>query len=126
MITFNSKVNFNTIKEKDILTEIKKREAELLQYGMSHTEIKSVLNNSYEIDLCSCEVEKILLSISICELLWYNKIYQKYTKYKDSLHKLFIFDNTIKLNTLVEESYRNKFLSTLTLIVQKYGKEFLD
>lgn len=126
MITFNSEVNFNTIKENDILTEIKNREAELYQYGMSDIEIKSILNNDYEIDLCSCEIEKVLLSISICELLWYNRIYQKYTKYKDSLHKLSIFDNTIKLNTLVEENNRNKFLSTLTLIVQKYGKEFLD
>lgn len=125
VIAYNSKVDFLTIKEKDILKEISKREKELHYYGLSNEEIANI-NNTCNIDLSSYDIEKILLSISICELLWYNRIYREYRKFKGSLRKIFLNDDAARLDTLEEKRHYNTFLSAMTLIVQKYGEELLD
>lgn len=124
MIAYNSKINFLTIKEKDILKEIKKRKRELNCYGLSDAEINNI-NNDYNIDISSYDIEKILLSISICELLWYNEIYKEYRKFKGSLRKVFLNDDAARLDTLEENRHYNTFLSAMTSIVQKYGEELL-
>lgn len=124
MIAYNSKINFLTIKEKDILKEISKREKELQNYGMSYEEIINI-NNDYNIDISSYDIEKILLSISICELLWYNRIHREYRKFKSSLRKVFLNDDAARLDTLEEKRHYNTFLSAMTLIIQKYGEELL-
>ena len=126
MIIYNSEINIKTIKEKDILKEINRTKKELQCYGVSEIEIKNIESNDYNIDLCSYDIEKILKSISICEFLWYNEIYKEYRKFKGSLRKIFLNDNTARLDTLEEKMHYNSFLSAMTLIVQKYGKEFLD
>lgn len=125
MIAYNSKIDFLTIKEKDILKEIKKRKRELNCYGLSDAEINNI-NNDYNIDISSYDIEKILLSISICELLWYNEIYKEYRKFKGSLRKVFLNDDAARLDTLEEKRHYNTFLSAMTLIVQKYGEELLE
>ena len=124
MILYNSKINFLNIKEEDIIKEIRKREKELYDYGMSHEDISNI-NNVHNIDLCSHEIEKVLLSISICELLWYNKVYKEYRKFKGSLRKVFLNNDTIISDAQKEKRCYNTFLSTIALIVQKYGKELL-
>lgn len=125
MIAYNNKINFLTIKEKDILKEINKREKELHYYGMSHEEIANI-NNAYNIDLSSYDIEIILFNIVICELLWYNKIYKEYREFKSSLRKVLLNDNATRLDTLKEKRHCNTFLSAMTLIVQKYSEELLD
>lgn len=123
MITYNSTINFNTIKEKDILSAIKKSKKELKSYGISDTEINNINYSSLS---CGYDVEKMLIDISICELLWYNKLYKEYTKFKHSLQKTFIYDNKSKQDTSEESRHYNTFLDSLTLIIQKYGKEILN
>lgn len=125
MITYNSEIDFQTIKEEDILKEIKKRKRELNCYGLSDAEINNI-NNDCNIDTSSYDIEKILLSISICELLWYNRIHREYRKFKGSLRKIFLNDDAARLDTLEEKRHYNTFLSAMTLIVQKYGEELLD
>ena len=123
MIAYNSKIDFLTIKEQDILKEIKKREKELYDYGMSHEEIANI-DNTYNIDISSYDIEKILFSISICELLWYNRIYKEYRKFKGSLRKVFLNNDTTR-DIQEEKRCYNTFLSAITLMVQKYGEELL-
>ena len=126
MIIYNSIVNIQTVKEKDILKEIKKRKEELQRYGLLEADINNIINDDYNIDLCSCNIENMLLNISICELLWYNKIYDEHRKYKGSLQKIFLHDNTERLDIQEETRHCNTFLSAMASIVQKYGKEILD
>jgi hypothetical protein len=127
MIKYNSEVNLLKIKEKDILQEINKRKKELCNYGMTDKEIEKVIKcNCYDIDLCSYDAKIILLNISICELLWYNKVYNDYHKYKNSLQKTSYLNNDVRLNVVEEKMHKNNFLSTMALIIQKYGNELLD
>lgn len=126
MIAYNSTINTNTIKEKSILSEINRKEKELLEYGLSKEEINNITKGRYDIDLCSYDIEKVLLNISICEFLWYNKLCEEYKKLKGSLKKTFMYDNNNKLNSFEENGHYNTFLSAMTLIVQKYGKEILE
>lgn len=124
MIIYNSEINFNTIKEKDIIKEINRTKKELQSYGMTNIEINNLTCDN--IDLCSYDVEKVLLNISICEFLWYNKLHKEYYEFKDSLPKVFLYNNTARLSELEEARHYNTFLSAMALIVQKYGKEILD
>ena len=128
MIAYNSQVNYSKYKEKHILflsKKIKELKKELQCYGMSYDEINNI-SNSHEIYTSSYDIEKILLGISICELLWYNEIYKGYIKYKSSLQKRLIKDDTHRLDTTQEKRHYNTFLSAITLMVQKHGEELLS
>lgn len=124
MIIYNSEVNLQTVKEKDILKEIKRVKNELQNYGLSNTEINNI-NNNYNLESCSYDAAKMLIDISVCEFLWYNKLYKEFTKFKYSLQKTFIYNSKSKINTLEESRHYNTFLDSLTLAIQKYGKEIL-
>lgn len=122
MITYNSKVDLQSIKEKEILLAISKSEKELLRY-ISKEDIKNISNN--DVDLCTFDIEKMLFNISICEFLWYNSIYKKYKEYRSSLHKTYTYTN-ISTNKVEQEQHYNTFLSAMASAIKKYGKELLE
>lgn len=120
MIKYNSKINFNKIKENDILSVISRLKNEIRSCNISAADISDIINNNYSIDMCSYDIEKILLNVSICELIWYNNIYKQYKQYKNSLRKMYLYNSTIESNKAKEEECLNRFYSALTLIVMKY------
>ena len=121
MIKYNTEVNLQKIKEKDIILEINKRKMELYTYGMSDCDICN-----YNMDLDDNNIDIILKNISICELLWYNKLYEDYYTYKNSLQKTMYYNIKKRSDENTENINTNSFFTTMNLIIQKYGKELID
>ena len=120
MIKYNSEVNLNTIKEKDLTSKIDKLKKELTLYNISDTDISNIINNNYPMDICSYDIEKTILNLSICELIWYNNIYKQYKQYKNSLQRTYIYNNNIANNKENSIKCLDKFCTTMTAIVRKY------
>lgn len=82
MVAYNEKIDFETVSEKELLQELSQAEDDLRNYGVSFSEISSIQENQYNMDLESDVAEIWLKDLLVCLYDWWYRTYIGFLQYR--------------------------------------------
>lgn len=87
MVAYNEKIDFETVSEKELLQKLSQAEDDLRDYGVSFSEISSIQENQYNMDLESNVAEVWLKELLVCLYDWWYRAYMGFLQYRKQKSK---------------------------------------